>query len=166
MPSPESEQLRSFLKNEIAPLFPAETPVENQRQTMEAMLAQVQLAPDVHVEPVTVGSRAGEWVSMPGAAPNQVLLYLHGGGYVAGSCKFYRDLASRLSRSTGLRVLVIEYRLAPEHSFPAALEDALAAYRWLGACSIKPEDIVVGGDSSGGGLTVATLLSLRDAGDP
>lgn len=165
MPSVESEQIRTFVKNEMAPLFTAETPVETMRQNLEAMLAQVQLAPEVQVEKVTVAGRPAEWVNTPGVARDRALLYLHGGGYVIGSCEAYRDLASRLSHATGLRVLVIEYRLAPEYPFPAALQDAIAAYRWLGACGIKPEDIVVSGDSAGGGLAVATLLSLRDAGD-
>jgi acetyl esterase/lipase len=95
-----------------------------------------------------------------------VTLYLHGGGYVIGSLNTHRELASRIARSTQSRALVIDYRLAPEHPFPAAVDDATAAYRWLVGTGVSPSRIAVAGDSAGGGLTLATLLALRDARQP
>jgi acetyl esterase/lipase len=94
------------------------------------------------------------------------MLYLHGGGYVIGSITTHRELAGRLSRAAAARVLIIDYRLAPEHPYPAAVEDATTAYRWLLQNGAMPARTVIAGDSAGGGLTVATLLALRDAGEP
>ncbi|MFT4623008.1 MAG: monoterpene epsilon-lactone hydrolase [Myxococcota bacterium] len=111
--------------------------------------------PDVHCE----------WFGPAGT--DSVVLYLHGGAYVLGSTVAYRDACSRLARESGARVLAPDYRLAPEHPHPAALDDALAAYRWLvETCGISPRDITVGGDSAGGGLTLALLTALRDSGAP
>jgi acetyl esterase/lipase len=107
-----------------------------------------------------------EWVVAPGADARRVILYLHGGGYTIGSINTHRELAARLSRAAAARVLVIDYRLAPEHPHPAAVDDATAAYRWLLANGVDPARIVVAGDSAGGGLTVATLVALRDAHTP
>jgi acetyl esterase/lipase len=92
------------------------------------------------------------------------VFYLHGGGYVIGSAQDYREMTSHIGRAAGARVLVVDYRLAPEHPFPAAVDDAVAAYRWLLATGASPGSIVIAGDSAGGGLTMATLLALRDAG--
>jgi acetyl esterase/lipase len=93
------------------------------------------------------------------------MLYLHGGAYVFGNCSTHRQLVSYVARSCNVRALVIEYRLAPEHPFPAAVEDSLAAYRALRDEGYGPGDIVLAGDSAGGGLVMALLLSLRDAGE-
>jgi acetyl esterase/lipase len=92
-------------------------------------------------------------------------LYLHGGWYVFGSAATYRELIGRLSLATGMWVLAPDYRLAPEHPFPAAVDDAVAAYRWLLGIGIEPGRIVIAGDSAGGGLAMATLVALSDAGD-
>lgn len=105
-------------------------------------------------------------MTAPTAVNDRVLLYLHGGGYCYGSCNTRRDLAARLSRNGGVRVLLPEFRLAPEHCFPAAVDDVVRVYRWLISSGFAADRIVVGGDSSGGGLAVALLVSLRDAGDP
>jgi phosphinothricin tripeptide acetyl hydrolase len=94
------------------------------------------------------------------------VLYLHGGGYVIGSPRSHRHLAAAIARAAGTAVLLADYRLAPEHPFPAALDDAVAAYQWLLGHGLAPGRIVVAGDSAGGGLTVATLLALRDRGLP
>jgi acetyl esterase/lipase len=94
------------------------------------------------------------------------MLYLHGGGYVVGSIATHRGLAGRLSQAAAARVLLVDYRLAPEHPFPAAVDDAAGAYRWLLAQGIEPARLVIAGDSAGGGLTIATLVALRDAGVP
>ncbi len=122
----------------------------------------VPLPENTHVEQVNVGGIPAEWISTSNADTERVLLYLHGGAYVLGSLKSHRDMVARLSAASGVRGLLIDYRLAPEHVFPAAIDDALTAYRWLLAQGTKPEHIVVGGDSAGGGLTLALLQTLRD----
>jgi monoterpene epsilon-lactone hydrolase len=104
----------------------------------------------------------GLWITAKGASADGVLLYLHGGGFVCGSPRTHRQLAARISASSGLPVLLLDYRLAPEHPFPAAAEDALEAYRWL-LRSYAPERIVVGGDSAGGHLTACLLADIADA---
>jgi acetyl esterase/lipase len=121
------------------------------------------VAADVKCEPVTAGGVKAEWVTAPGADAGRAVLYLHGGGYVIGSINTHRALAARISTAAKARVLVIDYRLAPEHPFPAAVEDSVAAYRWMLAQGLKPSRIAVAGDSAGGGLTVATLVAIRDA---
>jgi acetyl esterase/lipase len=98
--------------------------------------------------------------------PDRTILYLHGGAYTRGSIVSHRALVARLSAASGARALVIAYRLAPENPFPAAVEDATAAYRWLLEQHIQPDQLVVSGDSAGGGLSLALLLALRDAGHP
>lgn len=136
---------------------------------MRAVMEEMSMFPsaaETRCTPVDAGGVRAEWVAAPGAAEDRVVLYLHGGGYVMGSVNTHRELAARLSRAAGARVLVLDYRLAPEHPFPAAVEDATAAYRWLLSQGIKPNRVVVAGDSAGGGLTLATLLALRDAKDP
>ena len=108
-----------------------------------------------------------EWI-IPKANPDtdKVMLYFHGGGYAAGSVSTHRAHISQLVMLSGIKALLIEYRLAPEHKYPAPIEDAVLAYDWLLANNYKPENIAFGGDSAGGGLTVATLLYLRDQGKP
>lgn len=119
--------------------------------------------PDVKVERVNVPAAPAEWLRPPSAVPGRVVLYLHGGGYVIGSPRSHRHLAAAIAGAAGASALLLDYRLAPEHPFPAAVEDATAAYRWLLDQAIAPEHIVIAGDSAGGGLTVATLLALREA---
>lgn len=116
------------------------------------------------VEPVSAAGVPAEWVSTPGVAPATagVILYLHGGAYIQGSPNTHRPLVAWLGQSAGLTALSIDYRLAPEHPFPAALDDALTAYHWLISQSIPPSKIILAGDSAGGGLALTVLLSLRD----
>jgi acetyl esterase/lipase len=120
----------------------------------------------VAVEDRVAGVR-GEWV-LHNAEPNAsgVVYYLHGGGFVAGSPATYRTLTGSFCRHCTARVFALDYRLAPEHRFPAAVEDAVAGYRWLLAAGIAPRNIVFAGDSAGGGLALSALLALRDAGEP
>lgn len=165
MPSPESLRIRALLKQYVAPMFAGSSSLEELRAFLEN-LAQGPLPPGTRVEKITIGRTPAEWVSGPNAEEGRVIFYLHGGAYALGSCNSHRDLAARLAIASGARALVIEYRLAPENPFPAGLEDAVAAYRWLIERGTKPGNIVIAGDSAGGGLTLATLLSLRDAGDP
>jgi acetyl esterase/lipase len=110
------------------------------------------------------GSVKGEWLR-PASEPQRIVYYLHGGGYVACSPETHRAFTSALSRAANARVFALDYRLAPEHRFPAAVEDAVAGYRWLLDQGIDPQEIVIGGDSAGGGLTMATMVALRDAGE-
>ncbi|WP_139490542.1 alpha/beta hydrolase [Brevibacillus dissolubilis] len=124
------------------------------------------LAPDIQVEKTTIGGIYGEWVSAPTIKADRTILYLHGGGYVRGSCASHRELASRISRASESRVLVIEYRLAPKHPYPAAVDDAVAVYRALLETGVDPKNMVVAGDSAGGGLTMALLQVLRDNQEP
>jgi len=134
-------------------------------QQMRAIFEELSVAPepDIQCERVNAGGVDAEWVCAPGAASDRFVLYLHGGGYVIGSVKTHRDLMARLSRAAKSRVLGLNYRLAPEHPFPAAVDDAVAGYKWLLAQGAKPGRIAVAGDSAGGGLTAATLVAIRDA---
>jgi len=118
---------------------------------------------EVKVERVTAPAVPAEWLRPPGAVAGRVVLYLHGGGYVIGSPRSHRHLAAAIATAGQASALLLDYRLAPEHPYPAAVDDATAAYRWLLDQGIAPGRIVIAGDSAGGGLTVATLLALRDA---
>jgi acetyl esterase/lipase len=109
--------------------------------------------------------RSGERLRLPESAPDKAVCFLHGGGYTSGSVNTHRDLVSRIARAAGATALSIDYRLAPENKFPAALEDAVKAYRWL-IRRVDPANIAIAGDSAGGGLAVAALVALRDAGEP
>ena len=146
--------------------IPEDATVADRRQGFEMLVAKFPVAPDIACDKVDVAGVPAEWVVAPGAAADRVLLYLHGGGYVIGSVDTHRDLAGRLSRAAAARVLVLDYRLAPEHPYPAAVEDATTAYRWLLHNGATPARTVIAGDSAGSGLTVATLVVLRDTGDP
>jgi epsilon-lactone hydrolase len=116
------------------------------------------------VSAISAGGVPGELVTTPASQPDRHVLFLHGGGYVAGSPALYRNFTWRIATAARARVLAIDYRLAPEHPFPAALDDALAAYRWLLADIASPQRTAVMGDSAGGGLALALLLRLRDGG--
>jgi epsilon-lactone hydrolase len=121
---------------------------------------------DVNVEPVSANGVRAEWTWTPGDANDAALLYLHGGGYVIGSLASHRHLVAEAGRAAGCWALALEYRLAPEHVFPAPVEDALAGYRYLLDRGIRPGRIAIAGDSAGGGLVVAAMVAIRDAGLP
>ncbi len=142
------------------------TNVEQFRAWLEDFTSEFQLAEDVVCERVGAGGVPGEWIYDPKTADDRVLLYLHGGGYMLGSMRTHRATLSRLARASGVRILGLEYRLAPENPFPAAVQDSVAAYRWLLSQGTEPKNIVIGGDSCGGGHTMATLVALRYAGEP
>ncbi len=120
----------------------------------------------VRVEPDEINGRYAEWLTPKRRMDGKLLLYLHGGGYVIGGCDMHRQMVSHIARAGRIRALLPEYRLSPEHKFPAAIDDAVAIYRSLLEMGMKAEDIIFAGDSAGGGLVVATMLALRDAGDP
>lgn len=156
-----SEQLAKVIERiKSAPSNPNAT-VEQRRAGMEKISERV--APDVNCTPVVAGGVKSEWIAPPESAQDRVILYLHGGGYTMGSINTHRAMVARIARASKARALAIDYRLAPEHPFPAAVEDALAAYRWLLAEGYKPGKIVISGDSAGGGLTLAALVAIRDA---
>jgi monoterpene epsilon-lactone hydrolase len=141
-------------------------PPPQARENFEAMLAGIPIAEDVAFESATLGGVPTRWSSTPGASKERVLLYLHGGAYMVGSTLGYRPLFSELARASGARGLALDYRLAPENPFPAAVEDAVSGYRALLGQGIAPSSIAIAGDSAGGGLTVAMLVAARDAGLP
>lgn len=141
-------------------------PLEERRAAMEAGAAAMPLPPDTAFEDVDARGVPCEWVTATGASRDNTLVYLHGGAYVGCSPRTHRRLTAALSHATGMRVLVPDYRLAPEHPFPAAVEDAVAVYRWLLDAGAAPEQLAISGDSAGGGLTIALLVSARDAGLP
>ncbi len=140
--------------------------IEEQRAQMEAGFTQFKIQTDVQCDSVDAGGVPAEWITTPNVLAERVIYYLHGGGYAIGSINTHREMVSRLSRAANARVLIIDYRLAPENSFPAALDDSIAAYHWLLSSGVDPDRLVIAGESAGGGLTLATLVALRDAGEP
>jgi monoterpene epsilon-lactone hydrolase len=141
-------------------------PVDTARANFDAMLAGVPVDEDIAFEETTVGGVPGLVSSGADAQEGRTLLYLHGGAFAVGTAGGYRSLWSGLARAAGARGLGIDYRLAPEHPFPAAVDDALAAYRSLLDAGHDPSSIAVAGDSAGGGLVVSLLLAARDGGLP
>lgn len=160
MASPQLQMAKDAYK---AIMESGATTPQDLRVVFEKVAASTPIPPDIKCEKVNAGGIDAEWVCAPGAAADRAVLYVHGGGYVIGSINTHRDLMGRISRASGARVLGINYRLAPEHPFPAAVDDSVAAYRWMLAQGLKPNRISVAGDSAGGGLTVATLVAIRDA---
>jgi epsilon-lactone hydrolase len=136
------------------------------RRDMDARGLAYGLPADITVEPVSAGGVRAEWTSAPRSAVDAALLFLHGGGYVFGSLDSHRHLVAEAGRAAGCWALALDYRLAPEHPFPAPVEDTVAAYRYLLGRGIKPGRIAIAGDSAGGGLVVAAMVALRDAGLP
>src|SRR5215813_15009371 len=132
------------------------------RKRLDEMGSSWPTADDVHLEEVDIDGVPGEWSDVPGSDDSRVLLYFHGGGYCSGSIVSHRRLVTEAGRKAGRRTLAVDYRLAPEHRFPAALEDAVKAWRFLRGQGIAARDIAVGGDSAGGNLTVGLINHLRD----
>jgi epsilon-lactone hydrolase len=139
-------------------------PAVMRQQWEEAVLAQSQPPAGTSIVPTDVAGISGAWIGAPDTEPTAAIFYLQGGGYNVGSYITHRELAARISYASGLRALLINYRLAPEDPFPAAIEDAVAAYEWLLSQGFDPARLIIGGDSAGGGLALATLLKLRDTG--
>ncbi|WP_111655728.1 alpha/beta hydrolase [Isoalcanivorax indicus] len=171
IPARRSQQLlasvlRTSLKLLVKPLFNGRTPVPVMRTGLRAVAATTLPARGVHRDSVSLGGVTAERWRPASGASEAVVLYLHGGAYCVGSPATHRSLTSHLSRASGATVLVVDYRLAPEHPCPAALDDALSAYQALLEEGVMPDQIIIAGDSAGGGLTLATALALRDAGQP
>jgi epsilon-lactone hydrolase len=141
-------------------------PPAQARAEFEGLLASVPIAPDLEFEDARAGGVPGLWVEAPGVRPDRVMLYLHGGGYVSGSAKGYRPLVGELGRATKARALAIDYRLAPEDPFPAAVDDIVSSYKSLLDAGMPAKSIVFAGDSAGGGLVVTGMMAVRDSGLP
>jgi len=144
-------------------------PLEAQRRSTETLLLGLPPSPvfkETLFEKVSIGNVPAEWFRREDSEGGPVILYLHGGGFGLGSVETHRDLVARICRTSRANTLSLEYRLAPEHRFPAQVEDATGAYHWLLDQGIDPERLVIAGDSAGGGLTISTLVNLRDLGTP
>jgi epsilon-lactone hydrolase len=161
--SPQLDHVIRIIKARAA--TPRKT-VEDDRLSYETMVSSLPLAEDIRLQRVGVHGVPAEWIGAPDVREDRVMLYLHGGGYVLGSMRTHRIMLSHISRAAGIKVLGLEYRLAPENPFPAPVEDTLTAYRWLLANGYEAQKIVLGGDSAGGGLVVAALVALRYLGEP
>jgi len=161
MNDPEIEVLRAVIASR-----PRASEIAQMRIDADQRGRNLGLAGDVSVQPVDANGVPAEWTVTPGADASSAILFLHGGGYVICSLDSHRHLAAEVGRASGVRTLAIDYRLAPEHRFPAPVEDTLAAYRYLLDSGIRPERIALAGDSAGGGLVVAAMLAIREAGLP
>lgn len=140
--------------------------IQEMRANMDASTGLMPLPEDVVYTPVQIDGVDAEWSEAPEVAVDRVILYFHGGGYTIGSIATHRQVVADLSRAAGVRVLSLAYRLGPENPHPAAVEDAVSAYRFLLSLELQPGHIAFAGDSAGGGLTVAALIAVRDAGLP
>jgi epsilon-lactone hydrolase len=161
MPSAEHER---FITDRLASI-PSSGTLEDAREDFEQLMAQYPPATDTAIETIRIGDITADWISTGTLVLHRALLYLHGGAYALGSHVAYRGFGSRIASSCRARVLVPNYRLTPEHPFPAALEDALQVYEWLSE-RVASERILLAGDSAGGGLAIATLAALRDSSRP
>lgn len=163
-----STSFQTFMRKfeEVRPQVEAQSQtVEDVRSALAFFEGHYRLAEDVVVEAVDCNGVPAEWVSVAGSRTDRAILYIHGGCFISGSPVTVREFCSRLACAAGFRVLSVDYRLAPEHPFPAALDDVLTAYAWLVASGLKGEDIVIAGESAGGGLTFSALMQLRDTGE-
>jgi epsilon-lactone hydrolase len=146
--------------------FPADSSVDEQRELLRELLSAQPLPGEVTVTAADLGAIPTAEITVDGVEPRHVVLYFHGGVYVMGDAFLAADLASQVGRRTRAKVISVDYRLAPEHPYPAAVDDALAAYQALLANGIAPADIAFAGESAGGGLAIATLVNARDHGLP
>lgn len=161
MSDPEIVKLRELIASR-----PRATELAQRRRDIDERGRGFGLAADVTVEKLSVNGVPAEWTATPDADASGAILYVHGGGYVIGSLDSHRHLVSELGRAAGLRALALDYRLAPEHPFPAAVQDTVAGYRFLLSAGIAPRRIALAGDSAGGGLAVGAMLAIREAGLP
>jgi monoterpene epsilon-lactone hydrolase len=166
MPSPAMERVLEVLRErQRADADRQSVPLAEARAGFTPLDVLHPIPDDVRVSEVTAGGIPAHWLDAPGTDANRVLLFLHGGGYQFGSLASDGELAARLGRASGMRVLFPEYRLAPEHPFPAAIDDVLAVWRWLRTeRGISDDSLAVAGDSAGGGLAVALLVATRNDG--
>jgi len=158
---------RFFFRKLLKRMFYKPISIEELRAGQEKSAKMMAKLPkNITLEHTEIDGIAAEWLSHEKALAEKVILFLHGGGYVSGTLGMYRQLCGTLSEVSGARVLMPEYRLAPDHPFPAALEDALSVYNWLLREGCDAKKIFIAGDSAGAGLTLAATLALRDEGRP
>ncbi|MYC36351.1 MAG: alpha/beta hydrolase [Chloroflexi bacterium] len=162
--SPELERVIALVKGREADESQGAT--EGRRRSFEQMVDGFTIDVSARYSRLNAGGVTSEWVTAESASDSRVVLYLHGGGYIIGSPRTHRPLMAELSQASKGRVLGLDYRLAPEHPFPAPVEDSVAAYRWLLNEGYDPDRIAVAGDSAGGGLTVAMMVQARYLGLP
>jgi acetyl esterase/lipase len=146
----------------MSPKFNTTSTVQKQRKALERFAKFSILPGKTKIQPLQIRKIAAEWISVGDTPEDCVILYLHGGAYSIGSLNTHRELAARISKASKVKTLLIDYRLAPEHPYPAAVEDAVFAYRWLLKNGFSSNNIVIAGDSAGGGLVIAALVKLRD----
>jgi acetyl esterase/lipase len=161
--SPTERKIRAAFP--VLRLFQAYMPIGIAQRALKRSTAHVRLDANVRRESILANGVPCEWLNPDNCSKDRVLLYLHGGGFVYGLTPQHLHMVAYLARKMGTRALLVDYRLAPDHPFPAALEDCTSAYRWLINQGIRPEDIAVAGDSAGGNLTITTAMSLRDSDD-
>ncbi|MCE2389967.1 MAG: alpha/beta hydrolase [Proteobacteria bacterium] len=161
-----SEILQTIIAGMRAQNPLASLDVFEMRAGMQAMEGQFQPPDDVRYESVSAGGVPAEWTVAEDSDATRAVVYLHGGGYTIGGLGSHRPLCTQLALAGRIPVLNVDYRLAPENPFPAAVEDAVAAYRYVLGRGVSPASVAIGGDSAGGGLTLATLAALSQAGDP
>ena len=166
MTSYRSTFCRILTKFLVATKFNPNKTINEMRRGMESLARLTSLPSKTKVEKVTIHKISAEWICAAEALEDRAILYLHGGGYNICSPNTHRELAANISKASGAKVLLPDYRLAPENPFPSALEDAILAYRWLLDTGLKSGKVAIAGDSAGGGLSLATTISLRDAGEP
>ena len=151
---------------ELLESLPRPANLAERRARLDTIASADGVAADIRFEPVAIGGCEAEWSLAPGSDASRVLLFFHGGGYCSGSIRSHRGMVSEAGRAAKVRTLALGYRLAPENPFPAALDDALASIAFLGAQGIAAGHIAIGGDSAGGGLSLAAMIRLRDAARP
>ena len=156
---------RHLLKGRLKPEVVDENfSVKEFRDGIDKMSRRMKLPSDVFSEAVDIEGMHGEWIKPESYPDEKILFYIHGGGFISGSCLTHRMHVAKFARGCGLKSLLFDYRLAPEHPFPAGLDDCVTAYKWVLEQGYKPEDIVVGGESAGGTLTLCLLLALNKEG--
>ena len=163
MSTEQQETLDAILRQSA---FPVDSDVNEQRRLLREAISAQPLPPDVTVTAAALGAIPTAEVTVDGIEPRHVVLYFHGGVYVMSDAFLAAGLASQVGRRTGAKVISVDYRLAPEHPYPAAVDDALAAYEALLDSGTAPSDIAFAGESAGGGLAIATLVNARDHGLP
>jgi epsilon-lactone hydrolase len=161
MSDPEIDTIRAILAARPRPSGLAE-----RRARLDGLGKHYGTSAEFRLEPVDANGVAAEWSTSPAANISRAILFLHGGGYVSGSIESHRPLATAIGRAAGARTLALGYRRAPEHPFPAAVEDAISGYRFLLEQGLAPGRIAIAGDSAGGGLTIALMVAARDRGLP
>ncbi len=155
---------RHFFQGKLTrEVFDMNTSIADFRKLCEKGASKYAKVPEgISVKEQIIGGIKSEWLTPDNASPDKLILYVHGGGYVSGSCNDHRGFVSKFAKNTGITNLTYEYRLAPEHPFPAAVEDSILVYQWILSSGFKPENILFAGESAGGGLVLSLLLALKE----